>query len=322
MENENQNQNNSAAEIAAAASGVSAFPLSVTFDSKEFLAAIKALIHAASKDENRFILNGLFFDVKAESQSCNIVATDGRRLAAVKLPINAACDLCFIVTCADIKFWLKEKSLKKLKDLTLYFNKENLKGRLHDSLNFRAIEGNYPNYHQVIPRYDVKISGRLSHDQIEIALNDRESAWQSAAEIEIQNNQYLQSLVQFQTALYEKEKAKKIRVFKSELDAYNSGICFDATQGEAKAIPCQVVRTKLGVESIYKSAPNFGKLSINQNFLSDFLEYCEILEIQNSLNFSNPKEESCVMSPVFFDLDFRAKTSIGFLYIIMPQRVI
>jgi len=321
METKNQNQNLSAAETAADASGVSAFPLSVTFDSKELLSAIKALIPAASEDENRFILNGLYFDVKADSQTCNIVATDGGRLAAVKLPIQASCDLSFIVTSSDIKYWLKEKSLKKVKDLTLYFNKDNLKGRLHESLNFRAIEGNFPNYHAVIPREQLPLSGRLSHDQIKVALNDRETAYKSAVEIEIQSNQFLQSLVEFQTALFEKEKAKAIRVFKSKLENSNSGICFDATQGEAKAIACEVVKTHSLVKAVYK-APNSLKLALNQNFLSDFLEYCEILEIKNSLNFTISKEESFVSRPVFFDLDFTSKTSRGFLYIIMPQRVI
>jgi len=321
METQNQNQNHSAAETADNASGVSAFPLSVTFDSKEFLAAIKALIHAASKDENRFIINGLYFDVKAENQSCNIVATDGKRMAAVKLPIQAASDLSFIVSSADIKYWLKEKNLKKLKDLTIYFNKDNLKGRLHESLNFRAVEGNFPNYRQVIPREELPLSGRLSHDQIKVALNDRETAYKLAVEIEIQSNQFLQSLVEFQTALFEKEKAKAIRVFKSKLNNGNSGICFDATQGEAKAIACEVVKRHSLVEAVYKGAPNSVKLSINQNYLSDFLQYCEILEIQNSLNYRILKEESFVSRPVFFDLDFRGYGSRGFLYIIMPERI-
>jgi len=329
METKNQNQNLSAAETAVNASGVSAFPLSVTFDSKEFLAAIKALIPAASEDENRFILNGLFFDVKAENQSCNIVATDGRRLAAVKLPIKTENpDFFFIVSAGDVKLWLKEKTVKKLDLVKVLFNKDNNRGRLLGTdLSFKAIEGNFPNYHQVIPKFENSNLGRLQLDSICAALEIREAALKEGAEACAANDSRL-TVVKDQSALYEKEKRKVISRYMKEANDRNDfrnvqfQIIDDFTQGKLAISRNCKFEGKFPRFDISKEAP---RVSLDATFLSDFVTFCEVLEIKNSLEFCLKYEKTqkgdFINNPLLLNLDFLNKSRTGFLYIIMPMRI-
>jgi DNA polymerase III beta subunit, central domain len=329
MENQNTNPNHSAAEIAAAASAGCAFPLSVCFIGKEFLPAIKALIPCASKDENRFILNGLYFDVKAADQVCNIVATDGRRLAAVKLPISTDNpDFSFIVSAGDVKLWLKDKTLKRLDLVKVLFNDYMRRGRLLGTeLSFKAIEGNYPNYRQVIPKFQNSNVGRLQLDSICQALEIREAALKEGAEACAANDSRLQS-VKDQSALFEKEKGKVIRRYMNEANETNHfrnvqfQIIDDFSQGKiALSRDCKF-DGKFPRFDIPKEAP---RVSLDATFLSDFVSFCEVLQIKNSLEFCLKYESTergdFINNPLLLNLDFLNKSRTGFLYIIMPMRI-
>ena len=329
METQNTNQNHSAAEIAAAASGVSAFPLSVTFDSNHFLLSIKALINAASKDEKRFILNGLFFDVKAEIQSCNIVATDGKRLAAVKLPISTDHpSFSFIVSAGDVKLWLKDKTVKKSDLVKVLFNDYTRRGRLLGAdLSFKAIEGNYPNYNQVIPKFQNSNLGRLQLDSICEALEIREAALKEGAEACAANDTRL-TAVKDQSAIYEKEKGKVVRRYMKEANETNDfrnvqfQILDDFAQGKlALSRDCKF-DGKFPRFDIPREAP---RVSLDATFLSDFVKFCEVLEIKNSLEFclkyENTERGDFINNPLLLNLDFLNSSRTGFLYIIMPMRI-
>jgi DNA polymerase III subunit beta len=111
---------------------------------------------ATSTDESRYVLNGIFFSLKA--QKMVMVATDGRRLAlveeAVDVPENSQAD--FIVpskAVTELTRLLQDKG-----DVEIRFTENQALFTLKDEkggamvIITKLIEGNYPNYQQVIPR--------------------------------------------------------------------------------------------------------------------------------------------------------------------------
>jgi DNA polymerase-3 subunit beta len=121
-----------------------------TLSQKQLGDALKKTSYAISTDETRYVLNGILFSFK--ENKLTMVATDGRRLALVDLEIEFArsqeTDLIVPAKCVaelsrlvgqdgDIKMSVGENQVAFEVGETLLISK--------------LIEGNYPNYRQVIP---------------------------------------------------------------------------------------------------------------------------------------------------------------------------
>jgi len=107
--------------------------------------------YAASRDESRYVLNGLYMLMK--SNKCLIVATDGRRLAyiekAVDLPKGVESEV--IIPSKTVNEL--EKILTEEGTVGVVLAKNQVLFQLPNCrLVSRLIEGHFPNYKQVIPK--------------------------------------------------------------------------------------------------------------------------------------------------------------------------
>jgi DNA polymerase-3 subunit beta len=121
-----------------------------TLRQKDLKDGLRKTAYAISTDETRYVLNGILFSFK--DNKLTLVATDGRRLALVDielefprshevdiiLPTKAVTELSRLVSEeGDIRMSVSENQVAFEVDGTLLVSK--------------LIEGNYPNYRQVIP---------------------------------------------------------------------------------------------------------------------------------------------------------------------------
>ena len=121
-----------------------------TLRQKDLKDGLRKTSYAISTDETRYVLNGILFSFK--DNKLTLVATDGRRLALVDielefprsheveiiLPTKAVTELARLVSDeGDVKMSVSENQVAFEADGTLLVSK--------------LIEGNYPNYRQVIP---------------------------------------------------------------------------------------------------------------------------------------------------------------------------
>jgi DNA polymerase III subunit beta len=116
---------------------------------------MKKTSFAISTDESRYVLNGIFFSLK--DHKLTLVATDGRRLALVdeEVDVSENSQGEFIVpskTVNELNRLLQEKG-----ELELRYAENQASFSLKDEkggsilIITKLIEGNYPNYRQVIP---------------------------------------------------------------------------------------------------------------------------------------------------------------------------
>ena len=150
-------------------------PLPRFDDAKEFKLAQKDLrdglrktSYAISTDETRYVLNGILFSFK--ENKLTMVATDGRRLALVDIevefPRSHEVEIIIPTKCVtelarlmgdqgDVKMKVGENQVAFEVDGTLLVSK--------------LVEGNYPNYRQVIPaeaRERVTLERELFHNAV------------------------------------------------------------------------------------------------------------------------------------------------------------
>ncbi|MGF1677631.1 MAG: DNA polymerase III subunit beta [Candidatus Methylacidiphilales bacterium] len=117
---------------------------------KELRDMLKKTSYAMSSDESRYVLNGVLMSFK--DAKLTIVATDGRRLAL------ASCELDFPKS-AELDVILPSKAVSELtrvlsddEELQLAISENQISFSIGNTyLVSKLIEGNYPNYHQVIP---------------------------------------------------------------------------------------------------------------------------------------------------------------------------
>jgi len=118
-------------------------------------AMMKKTSFAVSTDESRYVLNGIFISLKDHKMT--LVATDGRRLALVDEEVDMAEKSSgeFIVPAkavGEMNRLLQDKG-----DVEIRFGENQASFALKDDKGFsvllitKLIEGNYPNYKQVIP---------------------------------------------------------------------------------------------------------------------------------------------------------------------------
>lgn len=116
---------------------------------------LKKTSFAISMDESRYVLNGIFISLK--EHKLTMVATDGRRLAMVdeEVDVSQKSQGEFIVPAKAVNEL--NRLLQDKGELTLTYTENQAAFNLKDEkgssilLITKLIEGNYPNYRQVIP---------------------------------------------------------------------------------------------------------------------------------------------------------------------------
>ena len=135
------------------------FPQLPGFKDKDFLILpqkkLKTMLRltgfAISHDESRYVLNGVFFIIKPTH--IRLVATDGRRLAMVedKIQLPKTLERKFIVPTKAVNEL--DKSLSEEGDVKIFFGENQIFFDMGKTqLVSRLIEGEFPNYEQVIPK--------------------------------------------------------------------------------------------------------------------------------------------------------------------------
>jgi DNA polymerase-3 subunit beta len=127
----------------------------VTQPQENIRAMIRKTSFAVSTDESRYVLNGIFVSLKEGKMT--LVATDGRRLALVdeEVEISEKSAGEFIVPAKAINEL--NRLLQDKGDVELRFGENQASFALKNENGFsvllitKLIEGNYPNYRQVIP---------------------------------------------------------------------------------------------------------------------------------------------------------------------------
>jgi DNA polymerase III subunit beta len=117
---------------------------------------IERTMYAASIDETRYNLNGVYFEVLEDSGKLRMVATDGHRLALVDRNVGTAVEALANGVIVPRKGLAELKRLVDEEDadeVELAFEGNNglvRKGGV--MLAMRLIEGEFPNYRQVLPK--------------------------------------------------------------------------------------------------------------------------------------------------------------------------
>jgi len=156
---------------------------------------IERTMYAASVDETRYNLNGVYLEVLEESGAIRLVATDGHRLACVDREIEG--DTSALASGVIVP----RKGLGELKRLVdeddadeielAFANNSGLARKGDVSLVMRLIEGEFPNYNQVIPknltRHLVLPTDSLVHAVRRVALLSSERS--RAVKLEISDSQ-------------------------------------------------------------------------------------------------------------------------------------
>ena len=132
-----------------------------SLEQAELAGMLKSVSYAQSTDETRYILNGVYFNFKDDKLS--LVATDGRRLALVgkEMEVPAASAGAIILPAKTVGELLR--LLDKGEKVKINFNDRRAafqiatdkdSSGLIDSvyLYSKVVEGNYPNYQQVVPK--------------------------------------------------------------------------------------------------------------------------------------------------------------------------
>jgi DNA polymerase-3 subunit beta len=130
----------------------------------ELLGLLKKVSYAQSTDENRYVLNGVYFNF--EEGKLTLVATDGRRLALAGKEVAGASEQSgnFILPAktvgevikllareGEVKISFSERQVCFVLGITKEKTDETgLVENIH--LVSKVVEGNFPNYKQVIPK--------------------------------------------------------------------------------------------------------------------------------------------------------------------------
>ncbi|MCZ7637563.1 MAG: DNA polymerase III subunit beta [Verrucomicrobia bacterium] len=131
-------------------------PTPVTLPQDRLRGMLRRCAFAASSDETRYVLNGIFFSLKEHKVAA--VATDGRRLALTdeEADIESAVNAEFIVPTKAVNELLR--LLQDKGSVELRYSENQAAFKLTDEkggmilVTTKLVEGTYPNYQQVIPR--------------------------------------------------------------------------------------------------------------------------------------------------------------------------
>ncbi len=149
----------------------------VSLPQEKLKGMLKKTSFAISTDESRYVLNGIFLSLK--EHKLTMVATDGRRLALVdeEVDISEKSQGEFIIPAKavnELNRLLQDKGEAEVKfsdNQAAFTLKDDKSGNI--LLITKLIEGNYPNYRQVIPA-ETKERVSLSREEFMHALRRAE----------------------------------------------------------------------------------------------------------------------------------------------------
>lgn len=124
---------------------------SLTLQQKKLRSMLRLTRFAISHDESRYVLNGVLFVIKPTY--IRMVATDGRRLAMVedKMQLPKTLERKFIVPTKAVNEL--DRALSEEGDVKIFFNDNQIFFDMGKTrIVSRLIEGEFPNYEQVIPK--------------------------------------------------------------------------------------------------------------------------------------------------------------------------
>jgi len=111
---------------------------------------LSLVVFAASIDETRYVLNGILF--KIDKGNLVLVATDGKRLAIAEKKINQEMDKSISVIIPIKTIHELNRNLKEDGDVALLLGQNQMLFDFGDVVIIsRLIEGEFPDYQQVIP---------------------------------------------------------------------------------------------------------------------------------------------------------------------------
>ncbi|GAB4217668.1 MAG: DNA polymerase III subunit beta [Synechococcales cyanobacterium] len=119
---------------------------------QHWLEGISQTLFAASSDESKQVLTGVHITLNQEH--LEFAATDGHRLALVQIPLAAPLDSPLDLTLPGRTLKELEKLLNSAKtnDLALQFDPSQAQLLLpNQTLTSRLLDGQYPNYHLLLP---------------------------------------------------------------------------------------------------------------------------------------------------------------------------
>jgi DNA polymerase-3 subunit beta len=121
-----------------------------TIAQKDLKDGLKKTSYAISAEQTRYVLNGILFSFK--DNKLTLVATDGRRLALVDLELefpNSQATEIIVPTKAVTEI---QRLVREEGEVKLSIGENQIAFELHRTLLVaKLVEGNYPNYRQVIP---------------------------------------------------------------------------------------------------------------------------------------------------------------------------
>ncbi len=125
----------------------------IKFPQQKLREMLRKTAYAVSTDESRHTLNGINFI--ATSDQVTLVATDGRRLALVEEEIESGAKGQFIMptkTVSELQRMLQAEGEVEvsISDTHAELKVSQEKGE-HIKIHTKLVEGNFPNYNQVIP---------------------------------------------------------------------------------------------------------------------------------------------------------------------------
>lgn len=128
---------------------------SIDISGKVFANMIKKTIFAVSTEETRYVLCGLYFDyIVSEPCALKIIGTDGKRMAYISTIVENGPKSSFSAI-------VPTKAVKQLETIisgyeglvNINIEENQIAFKMNDTILIsRLIEGDYPNYEQVIPR--------------------------------------------------------------------------------------------------------------------------------------------------------------------------
>lgn len=125
---------------------------SLTVDARKLHRIMSKVEFSMARDDYRFYLNGLYLNIIDGGQGLDAVTTDGHRLSCAYMPVSSAHEeVSLIVPRKGVRELIKLLA-RGVGDVTLNIGERHLTldiGSYH--LSTRLIDGQYPNYQQVLP---------------------------------------------------------------------------------------------------------------------------------------------------------------------------
>lgn len=144
-----------------------------TMKGEEFFSMIEGTMDAVSKEETRYYLNGIYFHVLSDGNRRTIaaVATDGHRLYKQEFEMPFGSDEMPGVIIPRKMVDILEKLMRGKKcpeSVTIAVSETKIRVSFDGVvITGKTIDGTFPDYQRVVPRYNSKLAGIKASDLIE-----------------------------------------------------------------------------------------------------------------------------------------------------------